>query len=390
MKWLISILLVLTAAVSFALLAYDDPGFVIVGRGAWTLETSLTVFMVLLGLCFVGLFFLLRGLMALWYLPERWQSSYQSKMRGRAQLALQRGFSALLEGDWKAAEKSLLQSQPQYLHYMCAAYAAQQRQDIEQRDSLLRKAQETAPAEYRLAVALAQAKLQLMQRQMSLAQTTLKSVQEQHPKHPQVLRLLAHAYEAQQAWQALHALLPELRKRKALSETALQRLELQTVQGELARAGTESLEALKIVWERLPKVNRLQPAVAKVYVQYLLQQGATELAEPLLRDTLKQHWDKDLLHLYAHLNVNAAQQLKYAEAWLKQHEKDADLLRALGQLSMRNSLWGKAQQYLEASLGLSPRAETYKTLGDLLKQMGEIEQAAENYRKGLNARSRAD
>jgi len=385
MKWLISILLILTAAVSFALLAYDDPGFVIVGRGSWTIETSLSVFFVLLALGFALLYFLIRALIALWYLPERWQSSYQSKMRGRAQLALQQGFCDLLEGDWKRAEKSLLQSQPQYLHYLGAAYAAQQRQDIGQRDKFLEKAHEYSPKEYHLAVSLAQAKLQLAQQQFSLALTTLKLLQEKYPKHPQVLQGLAQAYQAQQNWHTLLGLLPELRKRKALPVEALNQLELKTVQGMLNQATKESLEALKTVWERLPKVLRLQPSIAKVYVQHLIHQGASEPAELLLRDTIKQHWDKDLVRLYAHVNVNPAQQLSRAENWLKQHEKDPDLLLALGQLSIRNSLWGKAQQYLEASLGQAPQAETYKVLGDLLKQMGELEQAAENYRKGLNA-----
>lgn len=383
MKWLVSILLVLASAVGFGLLAYDDPGFVIIGRGVWTLETSLSVFFALLVLCFALLYFLLRALTIAWYLPERWQSRYNSKMRGRAQMALQQGFCELLEGDWKRAEKSFLQSQPQYLHYLSAAYAAQQRQAIEQRDKFLQKAQDYAPPQYRLAVNLAQAKLQLMQQQFSLALMTLKPVQEKYPKHPQVLQLLATAYEAQQAWQALLTLLPELRKRKAVSDEALTQLEWQALQGTLQQAAEEGLAAVKKVWERLPKALRLQPMMAKRYAQHLLDLDAAEPAEVLLRETLKQHWDKDLVRLYAQVEVNPAQQLSRAESWLPQHEKDPDLLLTLGQLSMRNELWGKAQQYLEASLGQAPRAETYKTLGDLLKQMGELEQAAAQYRKGL-------
>ncbi len=385
MKWLISFLLVFALAVGLTLLAYDDPGFVIVGRGAWTLETSLSVFFVLLGLCFGLLYFGIRALIALWRLPERWQSSYQSKMRGRAQIALQQGFCELLEGNWKQAENTLLQSQPQYLHYLTAAYAAQQRQDIAQRDKFLESAQEYAPSEYRLAVNLAQAHLQLTQEQYSLAVTTLKPLYEKYPKHAQVLRLLAQAYQAQQNWLTLLNLLPELRKRKALSEVQINELEIQTVSGVLNQAAGQSLEALKTTWERLSKVLRLQPAISKVYAQHLISQGATEAAELLLRETLKQHWDKGLLRLYAQVNVHPAQQLSRAESWLKQHEKDADLLLALGQLSIRNSLWGKAQQYLEASLGQAPRPETYRTLGDLLSQMGEVEQATEQYRKGLTA-----
>ncbi len=383
MKWLINGLLILSAVVMATLLAYRDPGFVIIGHQSLVLETSLSVFLAVLLLFFAVLYLLMRLWSAIWRLPERWQSSHQSKMRGRAQMALQQGISELLEGDWKKAEKTLLQSQPQYLHYLSAAYAAQQRQNIEQRDKHLEHAQQYAPAEQHLAVNLAQAQLQLKQQQVNLAVTTLKPLQDKYPRHPQVLKLLAQAYVAQQNWHTLLDLLPELNKRKALSEAALYQLEVQTAQGELNQAAAKSFEAVKTTWERLSKVQRLQPAIAKIYVQHLIANGATDTAEQLLRDSIRQHWDKDLVLLYAHVNVNPAQQLSRAEGWLKQHEKDADLLLALGQLSMRNSLWGKAQQYLEASLGLAPRPDTYQALGDLLNQMGELEQAAAQYRKGL-------
>lgn len=59
------------------------------------------------------------------------------------------------------------------------------------------------------------------------------------------------------------------------------------------------------------------------------------------------------------------------------------LLLALGRLSLRNRLWGKARSYLEASIGASPRSAAYGELGRLLEQLGEQEAAREHYRKGL-------
>jgi len=384
MKWLISILLVLMAAVSLALLAHQDPGFVVIGRGPWTLETSLFMFGFLL-LCSLGLlYFLARAGFLLWQLPERWQHSRRSRLHGRAQLALQQGVSALAEGAWTEAERTLLRSYPQYLHYLGAAYAAQQAQRLERRDEYLEQAHNNAPAEYRLMVNLLQADLQLAAGQYSLALATIKPLQAQAPKHPRVLALLLRIYQGLHNWYGLWELLPELRKRKVLSDSEVDALEISTAVALLHLTVAQSTLAATTTWERLPKTLRLKPAVTQVYVKHLAQEGQLDQADTLLRDSLKLHWDADSVLLYAELSTtNASQQLNRAEAWLKGRERDPVLLLALGKLCMRNRLWGKAQQYLEAALGIAPSTAVYQALGDLLNQLGETGQAAEQYRKGL-------
>ncbi|SEH07591.1 heme biosynthesis HemY N-terminal domain-containing protein [Candidatus Venteria ishoeyi] len=384
MKWLFSLLIVLSVAVGLALLAYDDPGFVVISRGPWTVEGSLAVFSMLVLLSFILLYFLIRLWHGLWYLPERWQSRYQKKMRTRAQLALQQGFTELVEGQWKKAGRSFLRSQPQFLHYLGAAFASQRLGQINKRDKHLEKALEYSPSEYQLSVSLLQSQLQIEQQQYNLALATLKPLHEKMPQQVQVLGLLAQVYKHLGSWANLAALLPDLRKRKVLDAQQLQVLEIKAVQGILTEAAQQSLEALRLNWERLPKASRLQPAIAACYARKLLQEGQTEAVEGLLRDTLKQHWDKDLLSLYAHVNTNPTQQLSRAESWLKQHDQDPFLLLTLGQLSTRNRLWGKAQQYLEASLALEKLPETYQALGDLMLQMGETQRGADYYRQGLS------
>lgn len=389
MKWLISLGLTLSAAVGFALFAQQDPGFVVIGRGAITIEMTLTIFLIV-SLCGVGLiYFILRGATALWRLPERWHLNRQSRMNGRAQIALQQGLSLLLQGWWQEAERQLLRTYPQYLHYLLAAYAAHQRQDRAKRDNYLDRAFESVSNENRLSVLLMQAEFQLLDHQAHVALASLKQLREQIPRSPRVLFLLSQAYQQLDNWQAVWQLLPDLKKRQVLSNNDLQLLEIKCAQHLLQQAAAQSAPALTAAWEKLPKSLRLQSQVAHTAAEQFIQQGLFEQAENLLYDALKVQWHGQLVLLYADLGVsNAAQQLNRAENWLKGREKDPYLLLALGRLSMRNRLWGKAQQYLEASLNAHPLAATYLTYGDLLSQLGETSQAAEYYRKGLMLRDK--
>ena len=45
---------------------------------------------------------------------------------------------------------------------------------------------------------------------------------------------------------------------------------------------------------------------------------------------------------------------------------------------MRNELWGKAKEYYQASIKISPSAEAYGELSRLLKHLGEV-QASDTY-----------
>jgi HemY protein len=57
------------------------------------------------------------------------------------------------------------------------------------------------------------------------------------------------------------------------------------------------------------------------------------------------------------------------------HDHDATLLYALGVLCERESLWGKAQTYFEASLALDDHWRTHVALGELHARLGRTELA---------------
>ena len=77
------------------------------------------------------------------------------------------------------------------------------------------------------------------------------------------------------------------------------------------------------------------------------------------------------------------EQLLISEQWLKHRTNNPELLLALGRLSLRNELWGKAREYFETSLKLRRNRETLAELSRLNAHMGEEEASIKLLMQGL-------
>jgi HemY protein len=197
----------------------------------------------------------------------------------------------------------------------------------------------------------------------------------------QELRLLARAYQGQQDWSAVVALLPRLKKRRVLDVGELSELVGQAYLGLLASADPGEL---KQVWNGLPVEQRKQVALIECYGRLLLESGDDLEAEKALTKAIKRTWDGRLVAQYGRIRGrDPARRLKQAETWLKSHPEDASLMLCLGRLSLRNDLWGKARDYFEASHRMQASAETCAELARLLFSLGEREKSAQYYREGL-------
>ena len=387
MKRLFLLLLVLVAVVSGALLALRDTGYVLIRYGTLSVESSLTLAVLVIAVGFVVLYYLLRFIIGMLGLPRRLRDWRQRRQVQQARQSLQRGMIDLAEGHWEKAEKTLQKvrhSDMPLLNYLAAARAAQQLGAHERRDEYLKLAHQSMPSAD-IAVGLAQAELQIAHHQLEQALATLTRLHGIAPKHGYVLKLLMRLYRELRDWERLRELLPELRKRGVGSNAELDEIELETHLALLDQsAQARDLSALQLTWNRIARNVREQERVLCGYARHLIALEANAAAEPLIRDALKNRWSEELVYLYGTLaGPDPARQLTNAEAWLKTQGKNPVLLLTLGRLSKRNHLWGKARAYLEASLGIRPRAETYQELGGLLEQLKDKETALQCYRKGM-------
>lgn len=386
MRWLLIALVTLLVAVAAASLLQQDPGYLYLDIGRWTMETTLAFALVVLVASFVALYFLVRLLAMLLRSPRAWRSGLRHRRTEKSRRALLRGLIEMAEGRWERAEKLLIrhasESDTALLNYLAAARAAQQIGAYERRDRYLKEAIEANP-EADVAVSLTQAELQLAHHQTEYALATLTRLRGLAPNHLYVLRLLARLYAELEDWERLAELLPELRRHRIFESDRLAALERAVALGRLAHAETDS-GALTTVWDSLSRRMRADPLVLHVHVLRLLDAGARTVGERRLRQHLERHWDERLARDYGlveHENPN--RQLDHAEAWLKDHGRSPMLLLSLGRLAARNRLWGKARVYLESSIESGATAEAYHELGMLLDELGEIGAAREHYRAGL-------
>ncbi len=376
-KWLIALFL-LSGTVIFILFSLEDPGFIVIGRGSWTVETSLSAFFIALILAWL----IIRLLEILWHLPLRLFYNHSIRQK-KSQESLIRGLLTLIQGEWKKSEQIFLKNISlgtlSSLHYFGAAYAAYQQKSPSRATDYIKKL--NCPA---MPIALFEAKLQLQQQNLPTALEKAEIAHSLAPKNDEILSILIKLYVQLAEWQALLTLLPKMRKSKILSAEQRQHLEnranIALIHHTLRKNPTQAAK----IWSQIPKVTRLRPDLVKIYVEHLISSGDATIAEPLLREALKYQWDVDLLSLYGKVETtNTRQQINYAESWLKHHDSDLVLLQTLGHLCLRNRLWDKAQEYLEKSAKLAHSPQTYKLLGDLSVKKGKQLQAIDYYQRGL-------
>ena len=371
----------------------EHSGYVLIAYQNFRYESSLWATLALLVVIWLVVF-LLRALFNLLTasggVVNPWSRYNRSR---RVQLAIEHGQMDLAEGRWASAQGHLQRAaeaerQP-LLYYLGAARAANELGRYEDCDNLLERALERQP-QAELAIALSHAQLQQDRGDIDGALVTLQAMHDRHPHNAQVLRQLQRLYQQRGDWPALIRLMPELRKDKVLPPSELAELERRawgenlTLAAQRGEEGEAGLQSLNKAWQQLTSAQRQEPPLVLAYAEQLRQLGADAEAEEVLRTALKRDYNSHLARLYGLLRGrDPARQLQTAEGWLKSHPDDPSLLLTLGRLCLQNSLWGKARDYLESSLGQQRNPETCAELARLLAQLGETERSNQLFQEGL-------
>ncbi len=372
-----------------------EQGYILISLGKTTLEMSF----------WVGLFALLLILFGTWVLYRVTKSGVGSVATGVqrviyghsriVQKRMSQGLIDFIEGNWKQAKKKLLksvkQSETPLVNYLAAARSAYELGEHKEAHELLHKAEKCGPNNV-LAIALTQARMQLLDKKYELCVATLERAKKKVPRHPVILDLLRQSYTALRDWRGLQSLLPTLRRQKVYTEEKMKMIEnnlyqaLLTDAGEQAKrvSGKQCLQKLEEAWQLIPRVLQSQPEMVEPYVRMLRQHDGDVVAELVLRRMLNKNWSENLVRLYGLVESDDAQkQLLTAKDWLKERPGNASLMLTLGRLCLRNELWGKARDYFESSLRLQRDPETFAELARLLAHLGEHERSTEYYQEGL-------
>lgn len=389
-KLIMSILLLVIIILGAVLLVQNDPGFVLIKYADFSIETSLAFGIVIVIAAMVLFHLTWKILRSIWRLPNSMKRQSQNRRFERSRKLLNQGLIDLAEGRFDQAETNLIKlveySESPLLHYLAAARAAQLQGKHDERDSYLKAAHEARP-EAEIAIGVTQAELQLAHQQTEQSLATLTHLRSIAPRHDYIAMLLARAYFELEDWQPLVELLPEVRKKKLISDKRLRKMEAEAYKGMLSSVATSGdAAALEKAWYKIPRSQQTEPSLILHYIGLINEAGIKiESAENLVVKSLESKWDDRLIDVYGQFNAgDSSAQLKRAEKWLVDYNQNENLLLALGRICVRARLWGKAQGYLEASIGIRPTPSCCLVLAELFgEHLKDSGKATRYYQMGL-------
>ncbi len=383
MKYLLWTLLLFAAAAALVT-ASHSPGYMLLVYPPYRIELSLTLFIVLLTLAFVFGYGMVRLMTAALQLPAYVRKFRLERARTKARELLDDALNAFFEGRYAAAEKASARAMElgdtSALHPVIAARSAHELREYEKRDAYLSAAEGRAAGDSTMRL-MAAAKFMLDQRDPRGALHALQELRDSGVKgHPGVLSLELKAQQQAGNWSEVLNVLDLLEKYGSIDVTTAAQFRQQAWLEKLSQQ--ENLAALADCLKSIPADFKRRGKIATTAARALIRQGGSPLAQQLLSDSLNAQWDSELVALYGDCQSgDVIGQIKQAEKWLNQHKEDAGLLLALGKLCLHQKLWGKAQNYLDASISVSPGHAAYTALGQLAEQLGKPDEALKYYQQ---------
>jgi HemY protein len=386
--WVLLFLLLVIAGAWLGAMIQMDAGYILLAWRQTTVEMSLWVGLVLMLVTFASLYTLLRlvfSVRAPWQFLLRW--SAEGKLR-RMQRQTRHGLLALANGQYERAEEKLgglVADTTQPLVVIPALAEAEARLGkFAQAQARLQRLLTSMPEAFAL-VGLAQARIFIQQGDAEAALTPLQQITAKDKRHAQANELLLELLQGLQRWTDVIALLKVIGAAKQMSKDMLAQQQQKAYQLAFAQitADQKGLEQLLQLWQKAPASVQESSHCRLAFVQAMVQaegNPATRTAE-FIESSLKQKWDDDLVLAYAHLPMaNVELALKYAESWQQQAKNSAALQLTLGRLCRRLELWGKARDYLTASINIQASKEAHAELARLEQHLGRVDVALEHYR----------
>lgn len=383
MRWLLTLLILAIAAVGLALAGRYDPGYAVLVFPPWRIELSFITLVILLAVLGLLAYWLTRLTVTTLKLPESVRAHREKIRREQACLELENALQAYLEGRNQDAEKLAAgysgNDKQTGLARVIAARAAQEIRATAKRDAYLAQAAQGKTA---LAAYLFEAETRLKERDASAALTAITRGRALAPNHTALTRLELRARQMLGQWEEALRLTEQLTKANALDQTTAAQTR-RRAQLEIIRRKSGDASALQAFWKKLSAEDKTYLPSIQAVAGAFMQSGDSDAARELLEKSLTAEWQDELLPLYARSGSQPLKQIEKAEAWLGARPRDAGLLLALAQLCARESLWGKAQSYLEASLALSPTTEAHLAMAEITQKAGKISEACIHYRQAL-------
>jgi HemY protein len=382
MRGLFWLLAVFSLAVGLSLVTRYGDGYVLIVAPPWRVEVSLALTVLSLLAAFVLGYWMVRLVSHTLRLPAHVKAFRARRHESAGREALAGSVQSLFEGRFgrarKLAAKAHEMNSAPALAALVAARAAHRMRDDAERDVWLSRAEESP--DLRQARLSTEAELLLDARRYRDARAVLLQLHDGGHRGIASQLMLLRAEQGAGNWDEVVRLAKVLEKRDAAPHEWLRQLRLNaTVEGLRAKG----LDAANLArhWRDIDASERRDHRVAGAAARLFMRLGGGKIAHDILRDALEHEWNAQSVVLYGEcLGADAREQLQQAERWLQGHPRDAGLLLTLGRLCVHLELWGKAQNYLEASLAHQPMREAHVALARLAERLDRPESAQQHYR----------
>jgi len=376
MKKLITIFSIISLVLLAALVTpslIKDPGYFYIRFAGYEIEMRVIVAFGLLVLFIFSLWLLIYFIR----FPKRTMRNFSTN---RSRKSFAKGLLALSEGRWKVAEKLLVTSTKNSptpeLGYMAAARAAVAQHKLEQAFDYLDAAESST--DNPLTVDLTRCELWVKIGEFQKAVQLLNRILKSYPNNPRALHILSQAASGSQQWQLLREIMPKVAKLEVLPVEETNRITRNAILQQLQNAEHEN--DLQLTWDSLSKEQKSDLQFIQLYAKSGLRLGLHQQIAKLIENSLHKDWSDELLQVWSELDLDTHSKIKTAEKWLKKSPDNALLLRILGELCLKNQLWGKAQEYLNKSLDIDADKQTFKLMARYFDLVGEPDNALEAYR----------
>ncbi|WP_028883802.1 heme biosynthesis HemY N-terminal domain-containing protein [Taylorella asinigenitalis] len=388
MKALIKLIIFLGLAIGLVLLFKDSNDVVMIVTGNERRTVSLLTAVVALLIAFIVLYLLFRLIGWILSRPKAVVDWSEERHHKKDIRLLERGWVDLLEGKHYDAEKNFTKLtyhtknvDRHILANIGAARAAHAIGDYPKRDLLLKDARRLSADNPKLdaAVVAVQADLLIEQGQAHNALMYLEYADSVDNKQLHIKHQLLRAYEQTDQEVKLIDTAKFLYKRKSISKEEYLGLMREFGPKLISRAKYDDAVSF---YNSLPKEEKQFPDIALAISRRFDQLEEYSKSSQALETSINNKLNSAVLAYYARAHESVVnERLHKAQKWLTTDPNNHELLLALGQLCLANSLWGQAEKYLTQSLKIKDNERVHALLGVLYDKQGNHNQALTHWRK---------
>ena len=371
MKLFIRLIIIFLLALAVAGFSKFNTGGVVIDLFQYQIQLSLNLLLVIWLISFIILYYVLRLVINLHRLPNK-----LLRARTRRGLILSRKnlnlaglyyFEGRFRNCYDNAIRSIkyeLNQNNKFLAYMLAFRSASMMKDRIKETKISAEIEQFSEPKWQLAKCMIIAENLYNEQQFGQCIDNLQAALQIDAKHIPARRMLLKVYLYLANYQQAYEVLTWLLKNDSLREYKASRYSARVFSGLFAEIN--DVAELTKIYQKLNRDDRSSFLFGKLYFGALLRIKEYRLAIDFLSDHSK---DDNLQLIYRDAilalankidNVeDAGKLLVLAEKCLIANRNSSEILLALGILSYRKQLWGKAKSYLESSLSISKTLDGY-------------------------------